>query len=796
MFSKKKERKQRSNNPFGMDLMQNFDINNMECNDDDDDDEELEAELHRLTTGDDIITPQPRRPARKKPVVSINHNITDNQEIPSDEELSGDDDDPVLLNELHSILGEEPEEMVEETQSPNNTSNGENNMETIKLLEERLVMYNTAVEKANNANESSKARRYGRGIKTLEKMLNDAKSGKNVDTANIPPALVQPPTVSNDDPADTASTVDTPNNEVPSAPIEDVVNEVSEPTSEPVPETPPAPVIDEEKLNLLKKRQHEYKTAALAWKKCGNVTEAVNLLKIAKQFDVVIAALNSGEPVDLSDMPPAPQLPQAVASNDVPAQESKEESEIQESTVEDSEPAPPAPVTGSDNIAAALKERLEVYQRTKVTAEEEGNSSKARRYGRICKQYEDAIKLQARGKSFAVAELPIPPGFPPIVIDSQPAPTPAAIPQRPKAPLPSVTPAENEEKPSPPPRIKKKPSGTNLSRAEKQTLFLQRRQAELKRAALTAKKDGDIETARDYLRQAKGLDPLIEASIGGFPVDLMTIPLSPDEKSQLNDGKIDAQSNDSSALMSSDDCQPANITGTDQEIYEHLEAQLIKQNKVCLATRDHAKALGDVAGYNRWERMALDYERDLNMLRVRKRDGLVPPQHHYEEKTYAIVKSCTDLTDSDLEISIIRGVNYPKDADTYVIYEFPYPSDNSPTDRTSTIKGTSMPEYDATFTLTGSVDRSSRQCQRAFKRHALKCQVWSKGGFFRSDSLLGTVTIKLQPLETQCILHDSFPLMNGRKATGGKLEVKIRLRNPITTKQIEKMTDKWLIIDY
>lgn len=96
-------------------------------------------------------------------------------------------------------------------------------------------------------------------------------------------------------------------------------------------------------------------------------------------------------------------------------------------------------------------------------------------------------------------------------------------------------------------------------------------------------------------------------------------------------------------------------------------------------------------------------------------------------------------------------------------------------------------------------------------------------GFFRSDSLLGTVTIKLQPLETQCILHDSFPvynlfkliiifieinyikltiiififqLMNGRKATGGKLEVKIRLRNPIATKQIEKMTDKWLIIDY
>lgn len=39
-------------------------------------------------------------------------------------------------------------------------------------------------------------------------------------------------------------------------------------------------------------------------------------------------------------------------------------------------------------------------------------------------------------------------------------------------------------------------------------------------------------------------------------------------------------------------------------------------------------------------------------------------------------------------------------------------------------------------------------------------------------------------------------LMDGRKPTGGKLELKIRLRNPILTKQIEKITDKWLTIDY
>lgn len=38
-------------------------------------------------------------------------------------------------------------------------------------------------------------------------------------------------------------------------------------------------------------------------------------------------------------------------------------------------------------------------------------------------------------------------------------------------------------------------------------------------------------------------------------------------------------------------------------------------------------------------------------------------------------------------------------------------------------------------------------------------------------------------------------LMDGRKSVGGKLEVKLRLRNPLKNKQIEEMKEKILIID-
>lgn len=33
-------------------------------------------------------------------------------------------------------------------------------------------------------------------------------------------------------------------------------------------------------------------------------------------------------------------------------------------------------------------------------------------------------------------------------------------------------------------------------------------------------------------------------------------------------------------------------------------------------------------------------------------------------------------------------------------------------------------------------------------------------GFFRSDSLIGTVNAKLTPLETQCTVHDAFDVSN------------------------------------
>ncbi|XP_012137111.2 lethal (2) giant discs 1 isoform X1 [Megachile rotundata] len=817
MFSKK-EKPKRQTRPAGslaqygiFEVPETFDNLGNDFMGDDDNDDDLEAELAALTTGDDS-TPRPKQRAVRKPVpkADLDAMIAESVKDINDEDISDGEDDPELLSELKMITGDESDEKASpevEESTEQSESQGDNKHNTIVFLQERLKMYQIAEKKAKQENEPGKARRFGRGIKTLKELIHNAQEEKDIDENDIPPPL----------PSSATGIVSQSNESKPEdSPAAETITETENNTpQEPV----PAKTIDEEALQLLKSRQQEYKVAAVAWKRAGNIKEALQYISVVKQFDIVIAAVTAGDTVDLSDMPPPPNTPESNTPIASPEKTEKVENETQgTSSAEPTGQAEVKPAT-VENLELALKERLEVYRRTKTAAESEGNSSKARRYGRICKQFEDALKLHARGKPVPLDELPTPPGFPPLFVATQSStPVPAVEkgeeqPESTPQTIPDSEPSEEKSSPSPkspvsPPRAQRgKKQSQKVTRADKQLALLQQRQHELKQAALNAKKDGDIELARTYLRQAKGMDPLIEASVAGLPVDMSSIPLSPRAKIELNDS-ITSSGDDTFVILNNEDGLEE-ATATDEQIYENLESQLMKQIKWCLCTRDHSKALGDVPGYNRWERLALSYKKDLDMLRVRKRDALPPPLHHYETKTYAIVQSCTDLSDGDVEISIIRGVNYSKEGDTYVMFEFPYPSDNPPADRTATIKGTCNPEYQAVFPLTGIIDRSSRQCQRAFKRHALKCQVWAKGcslnpflcctnpsGFFRSDSLLGTVTVKLQPLESKCELHDSFPLMDGRKATGGKLELKIRLRNPILTKQIEQITDKWLTIDH
>lgn len=79
----------------------------------------------------------------------------------------------------------------------------------------------------------------------------------------------------------------------------------------------------------MKDRQQQYKMAAIAWKRASNMKEALQCLNIAKHFDIVIAAVNAGETVDLSDMPASPNLPGLDTTTVSTGKSEKTESETQ-----------------------------------------------------------------------------------------------------------------------------------------------------------------------------------------------------------------------------------------------------------------------------------------------------------------------------------------------------------------------------------------------------------------------------------------------------------------------------------
>lgn len=426
---------------------------------DDGNDSDLEAELAALTQGGGA---KPKRPQKKKiPDADLDAMVAESmKDIPSDAELSGDDDDPDLLNELSNIAGncylfyldyviiynfiitgDTSEKEEEEQSSPAKSPEGSSDV--LKLLNDRLKMYEEAEKNAKSAGESGRARRFGRGLKTIKDLIKQANAGRPINNDDIPPEVstgARKSADSNDSPAPPEPTRSAP--PIPLQPEPEPEPELEKTPEEP----PPAPQVDPQLINMLTERKNQYKIAALKAKKSGDNTTAISYIKIAKQFETVIAAAQSGQSVDLSRMPGPPQDPS----------EKLEDNKMQTDSVpqeQESEEPDESLITAS-SVEEALHQRLDVYKKQEEAAKEQDNASKARRMGRIVKQYEQAIKAHKAGKPISVDELPTPPGYAPIPVPGSQAPKPAPAPPTPAS-------AESDHPKAPP---RNKPSTSQTTR--------------------------------------------------------------------------------------------------------------------------------------------------------------------------------------------------------------------------------------------------------------------------------------------------------------------------------------------
>ncbi|XP_074544699.1 coiled-coil and C2 domain-containing protein 1A [Halichoeres trimaculatus] len=808
---------------------------------DDGNDEDLEAELLNLVGGGGGGRSQGKKGEGRAPVpmAEIEQMAALCMKDLDDDDIDDDDlDDEDLLAELNDVLEDDEDETPAPTPpattpsmpkasitphpSPPAAPSGATGVES-KLLE-RIEMYKTAISNAKAAGETSKVRRYDRGLKTLQSLLASAKKGKPINEEEIPPPvalggksnttaesesvkempeptlLPSPPT--NQKPLREAAPAAPNTKPAHTAPPQKPVAAISPETPAISPLNPSQPDTQPSELKLaVTSRQREYKLAAIHAKQSGDIDLAKQHYLTAKKLDLLLEAVDGGKTVDLSSLPPPPG--DVVAESCAPSPP--------QSSSKPAAPAAPAPAQVStadlpapSSLAEALQQRMDIYKSAAEGAKSKGDDRKARMHQRIIKQYQDAIRAHKAGKPVSLSDLPVPPGCPPLQgseggqqnfmgvletamkIANQDADAEDEEEEGQKeAVKPAVRPPAQRAKSAAP----QAPGGSAAvklgPKAQQQVDFLLLRRQAFLRAALRSKQMKDMNGAANHLRHAKGLDPMISAAKSGLPVDITKIPGAP------------VSEEDYSLARS----RSSPLSPRSSEQYQGLMDLMRKQHEKCLSYSQQFTQMGSVAEALKFEKLSEECMKSIEVLKNSHMKGQPVPKCRTEERTFNTVKIYSNLTLNELMLYIIRGVNLPapsgvsaNDLDASVKFEFPFPSTEEPQrDKTSTVKSTNSPEFKEQFKL--NINRAHRGFKRVVQSKGIKFEVLHKGGLFKTDKVIGTAHLKLEALENHCSVREIIEVMDGRKPTGGKLEVRVKIREPLTGVDVQPVTEKWLVLE-
>ena len=471
---------------------------------------------------------------------------------------------------------------------------------------------------------------------------------------------------------------------------------------------------------LLAERKEQYTSAMKQARVRGNGAKQKECGQIAVQFGRVLKALEQGQEVDLSQMPGPPPgyrskynvdlsqfssfpKPKGAAGGPPGGAPAKPQPE-DEDEVDSQIPVPKTPLE-------ALEQRLAKYREGHKTALEKGESARIRRFGRIIKQYEQAIKATKSGKQYDYSELPSPPGYPPIPAASQGAPKPVrAVPKSPQslgAPVTGPKPTQ-----SLPPVVQRK---AKPSLNDQQLTFVRKRKEELVSAARQAKTKGDRETALHYVKLYKGLETMIEAAMNGLPVNLGEVPPSP---------FADVKATEPSKTVLSH-LKPA--TEADGDTFDLIEKQLQKQIEICDTNAEAYEKVGNIGPASQYQNMSQDCQRELLAIKGIRSQKLGPPSFTLETRKLVIVHSHSYLSDSQCELEIVRALNMPcqeQDVNIFIKVEFPWPSADEPQKATT---GTFRADTNLALNFKNLFDidrKHSKGLQRVFRRHPVKCTLW------------------------------------------------------------------------
>jgi len=92
------------------------------------------------------------------------------------------------------------------------------------------------------------------------------------------------------------------------------------------------------------------------------------------------------------------------------------------------------------------------------------------------------------------------------------------------------------------------------------------------------------------------------------------------------------------------------------------------------------------------------------------------------------------------------------------------------------------------------IDRKKSAFKRALERKPIQFEVFKKGGIFSSDRSLLKSAMMLTEFETQCEIRKVIPLLANKKPVA-KIQVRIRLREPMEKAQVVEEEMQWAVLD-
>ncbi|VDO28124.1 unnamed protein product [Brugia timori] len=726
----------------------------------------------------------------------------------SDEDLNSNDEvdinDPELLAELSDLVEQgnaagSPTSPKLHTSIPYEPAVDTTLLYKLRGLKEE---YTSVLEAAKEKNDILRTKRYRRGFDKIEELIRKVQAGKMIDEKDIPISIRTIRSVELHAKETDVSVIPRPEIQ-PVLPAEvkqsatEVISESSLIYQKPVKKLLRGEQLRAELIN----RRESYIKNARAASSLGDKKKAYEYYIVAKQFDEAMKTMNDGRVTECEEN----ELPPLA----IPYKSSKDEG------------IHPLPRTLLDG----LQQRMQKYKALCDQSRVENDNRKYRMNARILKRYEDAIEACRSNKPIDTSGLPCPPGYPPLPLLENMAATSTngmVMSRRPLREVGSLGAPEASI------------SGKQ-SRQKQQLDFLLQRQFQFKEAAIAAKRNGDVATAKKFLLAAKGFDKMIAASKNGLSVNIKKTPMPPQVRTSARILKPSLEHHTSF---------DAAIKGTSSEVFATMERDLICQVKLCEEYRFaftqlvlfsffikftnflgiflinctninlSTLRLGDVTRVKMLETWSAISKRDLMLLREVMKRGATVPQFRYETRNIPSVEVCFEVDENHIELTIMKIIEAKlpagwkaSDGYLFVKYNFSFPHDAHQTGRTKVIAATNSPgvlyfdifyislllEYNQKFLLT--INRKTKQLQRVIKRNCLKFEIYQKGGFLRSDKLIATADCKLIDLEEKVCIHKSIDLMDGRKQTGGKLIYQVRVREPLSGKKLLMMQKKWLILE-